>query len=315
MEGFHEKVSIRELINYFHYRQITGNDESLNRWIVVPDVNRPGMELCGYKKLTEPRRLVIIGSKEMDYILEMSEEDQRERFLLFTDALTPMILITHGFECPPILKEVAESQNFPIFSSTNETYRDMVDIISFLDEKLAPSDNLHGVLMSVYGLGVLIMGASGMGKSEIALELIKRGHVLIADDRVDVSRVHRNIVGRPPFLLEGMLEIRGIGIIDVSKMYGASSILKKFNIDLIIKLEKFDDNAEYTRVGNEDTLYTNILGVDIPSFIIPVREGRSMGVIVESAVANFRLTEQGYNSAKEFENRVYQYIQSQNKGE
>ncbi len=311
-EEYQGKVTIREVKEFFNYRQITGNDESLNRWIVVPDVNRPGLELSGFEKLTEPRRLVIIGSKEMEYIEEMSEHDQRERFKLITDALTPMILITRNFECPRVLREIAEENNFPIFSSHAPTYRDMVDIITFLDEKLAPSDSLHGVLMSVYGVGVLITGESGMGKSEIALELIKRGHVLVADDRIDVSRVHNTIVGRPPLLLEGMLEIRGVGIIDVSKMFGASSLLKKFNINIIIKLENFDQNFNYTRVGVEEMNYTKILGVELPTLILPVRQGRSMGVIVESAVTNYRLTEQGFNSAKEFEKRVYDYIQLQN---
>ena len=312
MEEYEGKVKIKEIKDFFNYKQITGNEESLNRWIVVPDVNRPGLELSGYQKLTEPRRLVVIGSKEMEYIYEMSEDVQRERFKLITDALTPMILITRNFECPRVLREIAEQNNFPIFSSSAPTYRDMVDIITFLDERLAPSDTLHGVLMSVYGVGVLIIGESGMGKSEIALELIKRGHVLVADDRVDVCRVHNTIVGRPHMLLEGMLEIRGIGIIDVAKMFGASSLLKKFDINIVIKLEKFDSNASYTRVGNEDMSYTKILGVEIPSLILPVREGRSMGVIVESAVTNYRLTEQGFNSAKEFENKVYEYIQKQN---
>lgn len=312
-EGFEGKVAIREIKEFFNYRQITGNDDSLNRWVVVPDVNRPGLELSGYQKLTEPRRVVIIGSKEMEYINEMDENIQRERFKLITDALTPMILITRNFECPLVLKEIAEANNFPIFSSDGPTFRDMVDLITFLDERLAPSDTLHGVLMSVYGIGVLITGESGMGKSEIALELIKRGHVLVADDRVDVSRIHNVIVGRAPMLLEGMLEIRGIGIIDVSKMFGASSLLKKFNININIKLEKFDNNVNYMRVGNEETQKTNILGLEIPTLVLPVKEGRSMGVIVESAVTNYRLTEEGFNSAKEFEKRVYDYIQQQNR--
>lgn len=303
---------IKEAKEFFDYEQVTGNEESLNRWIVVPDVNRPGLELSGYEKLTEPRRVVIIGNKEIEYISEMPEDVQRERFKLITDALTPMIVLSRNFKCPPILKEVAESNNFPIFRSVYPTYRVMVDMITFLDEKLAPSDSLHGVLMSVYGIGVLITGESGMGKSEIALELIKRGHVLIADDRVDVKRIHNVIKGHSPELLAGMLEIRGIGIIDVAKMFGASTLLKQFNVGLNIKLEKYNDKAEYMRVGNEDTKYTNILGLDIPMITLPVQEGRSMAVIVESAVTNFRLIEEGFNSAKEFEKRVYEFIAREN---
>lgn len=311
---YNEKVLIRDVKEFFNYEQLTGDEESLNRWTVVPDVNRPGLELSGYSVLTEPRRVVIIGKKEIDYINQLSEEVQRERFALITDGLTPMILLTRSIECPAILKEMAEASNFPIFRTENPTYRAMVDLITFLDEKLAPSDSLHGVLMSVYGIGILITGESGMGKSEIALELIKRGHVLIADDRVDVKRVHNTIIGTAPELLKSMLEIRGIGIIDVSKMFGASAILNQFNISFIIKLEKFDDMADYMRVGNEPLEYMNILGLDIPLITIPVREGRVMSVIVESAVSNYRLKEQGVDSSREFDERVTNYIlKSKNK--
>ena len=311
-EKFEGKVMIKEAKEFFDYEQITGDEESLNRWIVVPDVNRPGLELSGYEKLTEPRRVVIIGNKEQEYISEMSEDLQRERFKLITDSLTPCIIITRNFDCPEILLEVAKELNFPIFRTGSPTYRAMVDLITFLDERLAPSDSLHGVLMSVYGVGILITGESGMGKSEIALELIKRGHVLISDDRVDVKRIHNVIKGHPPELLEGMLEIRGIGVIDVVKMFGASALLKSFNITFIINLEKFNGNSDYMRVGNEDNQFINILGLDVPSITVPVKEGRSVAVIVESAVTNFRLREEGFNSAKEFENRVLEYIKAEN---
>lgn len=311
MEAFKRRVMIRDIIAFFNFEQLTGNDDSLNRWVVVPDINRPGLELSGYEKLTEPRRIVIIGSKEMEYIQEMTPQQQYERFQLITDSLTPMILITHNFECPPILKEMALANNFPIFRTDSPTYRVMVDIITYLDEKLAESDSVHGVLMTVYGVGTLIIGESGMGKSEIALELIKKGHVLVADDRVDVSRVHNTIVGKSAPLLEGMLEIRGIGIIDVAKMFGASALLKHFNINLVIKLVKYDQNENYARIGNEAPVFWRILGVDLPMMVIPVKEGRSMGVIIESAVTNFRLKQSGVDSAKEFEDKVYQFISAQ----
>lgn len=311
MEAFKRRVMIRDIISFFNFEQLTGNDDSLNRWVVVPDINRPGLELSGYEKLTEPRRIVIIGSKEMEYIQEMTPQQQYERFQLITDSLTPMILITHNFECPPILKEMALANNFPIFRTDSPTYRVMVDIITYLDEKLAESDSVHGVLMTVYGVGTLIIGESGMGKSEIALELIKKGHVLVADDRVDVSRVHNTIVGKSAPLLEGMLEIRGIGIIDVAKMFGASALLKNFNINLVIKLVKYDQNENYARIGNETPVFWRILGVDLPMMVIPVKEGRSMGVIIESAVTNFRLKQSGVDSAKEFEDKVYQFISMQ----
>ena len=192
------------------------------------------------------------------------------------------------------------------------TSRLMVDLVSFLDERLAPSDSIHGVLISVYGKGVLICGESGMGKSETALELIRKGHVLVADDRVDVVRVHNSIIGHSPQLLQGMLEIRGIGIIDVAKMFGASALLSSAQIDLVVSLEKFDSSVEYARVGIENEQFMHVLEVDLPKIVLPVKEGRTMAVLIESAVTNFRLKEMGFDSAKEFENRVYDYIEKQN---
>ncbi|MEG0177754.1 HPr(Ser) kinase/phosphatase [Anaerorhabdus sp.] len=313
MEELVGKVMIRELVDYFKFEQITGNEESLNRWVIVPDLNRPGLELAGFFKLTEPRRIVIIGDKEIAYIETLDEATQYERFKIITDAYTPMIVFSRNREVPPVLKRVAEENNFPIFKSSLPSYRLMVDLVGFLDERLAPSDSLHGVLISVFGKGVLITGESGMGKSEIALELIRRGHVLVADDRVDVAKVHNNLLGRSPELLQGMLEIRGIGIIDVAKMFGASSLLARNNIDVIIRLEKYDDKQDYARVGIEEDQFTNVLDIEVPTIVLPVKEGRTMAVLVESAVTNFQLKEAGFNSAKEFEQRVLNYIQKQNK--
>lgn len=306
------KVMIRELVDYFKFEQVTGDEDSLNRWVIVPDLNRPGLELAGFFKQTEPRRIVIIGDKELAYIETLDDETQRERFSKITDAFTPMLVFSRNRECPPILKEVAEKMNFPMFKSMLPSYRLMVDLVGFLDERLAPSDSLHGVLMSVFGKGVLITGESGMGKSEIALELIRRGHILVADDRVDVSKVHNTITGLSPELLEGMLEIRGIGIIDVAKMFGASSLLAKARVDVVIKLEKYNDKMDYARVGIEDDQFTNILEIDIPTIVLPVKEGRTMAVLVESAVTNFQLKQNGFNSAKEFEQRVLRYIEAEN---
>ncbi len=308
------KVLVRDMVKQFCFEQVTGNDKSLDRWVVVPDLNRPGLELAGFFKQDEMRRVLIMGDKELTYIESLSEEIQRERFKKLTDEYTPMLVLSRNRACPPILKEVADSVGFPVFKSCLPSYRLMVDLVTYLDEHLAPTTNLHGVFISVFGKGVLIVGESGMGKSEVALELIRRGHVLIADDRVDIARVHNNLVGHAPELLYGMLEIRGIGIIDVIKMFGASALLQKANIDLVIRLEKFDSSKEYARVGNEQDQFTDVLGIDVPTLTLPVREGRTMAILVESAVTNFQLKQAGFNSAKEFERRVYEYIQKKNEG-
>ena len=239
----------------------------------------------------------------------MSEEAQKRSFDFLTRSDTPAIVITRGHECPHILRECAVEKNFPVFRCEEKTNHTIVNIISWLDEKLARSVSVHGELLMIYGIGVLICGESGMGKSEIALELIRRGHQLIADDRVDCSRIHNRIVGKSPQLLEGMLELRGVGVINISRMYGVGAVGRKANIDIQINLEPFDPRANYDRVGIEEKQCVNILDVAIPKITIPVREGRSMGVIIESAVTNYLLAKNGLDSAKEFEKRVLEFIE------
>ena len=305
---FNEKVTVNEILEHFKFERITGNEESLKRWVVVPDVNRPGLELAGFLDTTEPRRVVLIGDKEEAFIKTLDEETQRKRFELLMDGYTPALILANGRECPEILKKVAEERNFPVFRTDSPTYRVMADLIAFLDAKLAPEDIIHGELLSVYGKGVLILGDSGMGKSEIALELIRRGHVLIADDRVDVSRINNRIVGHAPELLKGMLEIRGVGIIDVTKMFGGATVLDSCDIQQVIQLEKFDYNKEYCRVGDDEDSYYSVLGLDIPMTTLPIKEGRSMGVLIEAIVTNQRLKEQGFHSAQEFNRRTIELI-------
>lgn len=302
-------TKVRDVIEAFHFRQICGDDASLEREIVIADTNRPGLELAGFFDFSQVKRLVILGDKEIAYIQTMSKEQQERSFNFITDEATPSIIISKEHDCPPILKAVAEKKNFPIFSSASPTYRLITDITTFLDEKLAPIKYIHGGLLSIYGKGVLIRGESGMGKSEIALELIKRGHLLVADDRVDCYRIHNKIIGKAPELLQGMLEIRGIGVINVARMFGVSSVLPKTEVNFEVLLEPWQADADYDRVGIEEKKYDAILGLDVPKIILPVREGRSMAVIIESAVTNFMLSEMGMDNAKEFEQRVLDYIE------
>lgn len=302
-------VSVKALVEAFDFEQITGDEESLNRQIVMADTNRPGLELAGFFENSQVKRLVVLGDKEIAYISTMSVQKQRRAFDFITNEITPAIIITKGHKCPDVLKRCAKRKSFPVLSSESATTRLIVDLVAFLDEKLASSQCLHGGLLSIYGKGVLIRGESGMGKSEIALELIKRGHLLVADDRVDCYRIHNKIVGKAPELLSGMLEIRGIGIINVARMFGVSSVLPKTQVDFQVNLEMWKPDQDYDRVGIEEKKHENILGVDIPKIVVPVREGRSMAVIIESAVTNYMLSEMGMDSAKEFEQRVLDYIE------
>lgn len=307
-------VEVRTLVENFDFIQITGDDASLERPIVIADTNRPGLELAGYFENSQQKRLVILGDKEIAYIATMSVHKQRKSFDFITNEQTPAIIVTKGHKCPDVLKRYAKRKNFPIFLSSSPTYRLIVDIVAFLDEQLATSMCIHGGLLSIYGKGVLIRGESGMGKSEIALELIKRGHLLVADDRVDCYRIHNKIVGKAPELLREMLEIRGIGVINVSRMFGVSSVLPKAEINFQVNLEPWKADQDYDRVGIEEKKHENILGIDIPKIVVPVREGRSMAVIIESAVTNYMLSVMGMDSAKEFEQRVLDYIEK-NKNE
>lgn len=307
-------VKVRTLVENFDFIQITGDDASLERPIVIADTNRPGLELAGYFENSQQKRLVILGDKEIAYIATMSIHKQRKSFDFITNEQTPAIIVTKGHKCPDVLKRYAKRKNFPIFLSSSPTYRLIVDIVAFLDEQLATSMCIHGGLLSIYGKGVLIRGESGMGKSEIALELIKRGHLLVADDRVDCYRIHNKIVGKAPELLREMLEIRGIGVINVSRMFGVSSVLPKAEINFQVNLEPWKADQDYDRVGIEEKKHENILGIDIPKIVVPVREGRSMAVIIESAVTNYMLSVMGMDSAKEFEQRVLDYIEK-NKNE
>lgn len=304
---YEKKVTIRQIVDFFKFEQLTGNAQALERWTVVPDINRPGFELCGFFKPTEPRRIVVIGNKESEFIETMSMEEQRKRFPMLTDGLTPAIIITKNNALPPILKEIAEANNFPILRTPMETFRLMTNLITYLDEKLAPEDTMSGVLMDVYGSGVLLLGESGMGKSETALELIRNGHVLIADDRVDVQHIHNSIFGHAPELIKGFLEIRGIGIIDVEKMFGAAALSDETEIELVVKLVPYERDAEYNRIGDETHRYTRILGVLVPTVILPITAGRNVAVLVESAVTNFRLAKAGYSSSEEIRDRFRNY--------
>ncbi len=309
---YEKKVTIRELVDFFKFERLTGDEKSLDRWTVVPDVNRPGFELCGFYKMAEPRRIVILGNKESEFIHTMSEADQRTRFPLITDGLTPALIISKNNELPPILKEIAEETNFPVLRTNMETYRLMADIITYLDEKLAPEDTMSGTLMSIRGVGVLLTGESGMGKSETALELIRQGNVLISDDRVDVMHIHNHIFGHAPEIIKGLLEIRGIGIIDVEKMFGAMAISDSENVDLVIKLVPFEAEADYNRLGDETMRYTRILNVLVPTIILPVSAGRNTAALIESAVSNFRLSEAGFNSADEVRERFNDFMHKAN---
>jgi len=302
------KVEVASLAEALALYQITGDNESLNRWIIISDVNRPGLELAGFVMDDEKKRVVVLGNKELSYIETLDEETQKERFETITDGYTPCIIISSNRHCPQLLKETAKKKNFPIFSSMKKSSNLVVDIVGFLEANLAPSQQIHGCLVSVYGRGILICGESGIGKSEITLELIRKGHIMVADDAVIISRIQNQLTGKAPEVLYGMLEIRGIGVIDCIKMFGAASVIPEISVDYVIELVAWKENDSIARLNLDDQEYYEVLQVEVPKIVIPVREGRSMSTIIESAVINNHLKNMGFDSNKDFDQRVIDYI-------
>lgn len=306
-----KKVIVRKVKEYFNLDQVCGDDDSLNRWTIAPDINRPGLELSGYREEGELRRIVIIGNKERHYIDTLDYDTQVDRFEFLTDAYTPCIIITAGHKAPQALIDVASRKNFPVFETSEQTYQISSSLTSYLSEKLATSESYHGGVMSIYGVGVMITGDSGIGKSELALDLIKRGHIFVADDLVEISKVNNSLICESPDNLKKMLEVRGLGIIDVNVMFGAHCYLKKTKLDLVIKLVTYD---EY-QASNPDRLEIteptmDILGIKRPVIVIPVTEGKSMSSIIETAVSTHIMKKQGVDTNKIFKKRILSEIES-----
>ena len=311
-EELNKRVYVRSLKEEFGLEQVTGSDRSLDRWIIAPDINRPGLELTGYFESNDLKRVVILGTKEFEYMSKFDYETQKQRFEIITDSFTPCIILSEGFIGMDSLRDLANAKDFPIFRYDGKTYQLIVDLVSFLSEKLAPTDNIYGVMMNIYGRGIMITGKSGIGKSELALDLINSGHMLVADDRIDVTRFHTRIMCTAPKLLKRMLEIRGLGIVDVTRMFGANAYLNKCQLDFVIKLVKYNEDVDQDRL-NPINETRNILGLDVPMLTIPITEGKSLSVIIEAAVANYLLDKLGFNSNEDFKRRYHEELQN-NKG-
>ncbi|WP_078429918.1 HPr(Ser) kinase/phosphatase [Alkalihalobacterium alkalinitrilicum] len=302
------KVTANDLIEKFQLELISG-EEGVYRPIATSDISRPGIEMAGFFTYYPANRLQLLGRTELSFFQQLNDYDKKERMLKLCTYDTPGIIISRGLEIPEELISASEEKGVPILRSSLTTTRLSSRLTNFLESRLAPMTAIHGVLVDIYGIGVLITGASGVGKSETALDLVRRGHRLVADDSVEIRQEHEDtLIGRSPELIKHLLEIRGLGIINVMTLFGAGAIRPFKRVALVINLELWDQKKAYDRLGlEEDTL--KIIDVEVPKLTVPVRPGRNLAVIVEVAAMNFRLKRLGINAAQEFSDRLTDVIE------
>lgn len=297
-------VSLTKIMENFKLENLTPEIDIKGIKITQPDINRPALQLAGYFEHYEATRLQIIGFVEYTYIECMEESQKRNVFEKLLSYPIPVIVFCRELKPDPLFLECAIAKKVPILMTRKATSAFTAEIIRWLNVKLAPCISVHGVLVDVYGEGVLITGESGIGKSEAALELIKRGHRLVTDDVVELRKVSdETLIGSAPDITKHFIELRGIGIVDVKTLFGVSSVMDTQSIDLVIRLEDWNKDKEYDRLGLEEE-YTEYLGNKIVCHNIPIRAGRNLALICESAAVNHRQKKMGYNAAQELYKRV-----------
>lgn len=300
-------VTVTEIVKTLNIEFISGEAYG-DREIKVSEVARPGLVLSGYIEFYQSARIQLIGKTEMRFLNSISSE---ERIIIFERMLqpeTPAIIFTHFEQAPEEIFPVAERMQIPILSARSKTSRVLANLTNYLEGRLAERLSKHGVFVEVFGMGVLLVGSSGVGKSETALELVQRGHRLIADDRVELFMIDElTLVGEAPEILQNLLEIRGLGIIDVMNLYGVSAIRRTKRLELIIDLVLDDGTIEYDRLGSRRET-EQIFDVAVPKVRIPVKTGRNLGAIIETAAMNFRANSLGYNATEAFNRKLDELI-------
>lgn len=303
-----EGVSVDKIITILGLKNYTEELDTKQRFITTADVNRPALQLSGYLEHFEQSRTQIIGNVEYAFIQQMSDEEKKARYNEFLKFDIPCVIFARDLEPDEIFLEVAKENQVSVLGTSCSTSAFMAELIHTLGEQLAPCISIHGVLVDVYGEGLLITGESGIGKSEAALELIRRGHRLVTDDVVEIRKVDdHTLIGTSPDITRYFIELRGIGIIDVKALYGVECVKEKQQIDLVIKLEDWQKDAEYDRLGLEEE-YIEYLGNKVVCHSLPIRPGRNLAVICETAAVNYRQKKMGYNAAKELYRRVQENI-------
>ena len=314
MEERRKSVKLGEIIREFNLEILRTAPDYENVPLRALDINRPGLPLTGFFEHFDTERLLLIGLTEYAYLTGLSSERRRECFDRLLAYPVPALILTRGLDLPAECMEMAEKYDRTVLRSTQPTSSFMSSLISSLYNWLAPEITRSGVMLEVYGEGVLIQGESGVGKSEVAIELLKRGHRLVADDAVEIKVTsHDTLMATAPPLIQGYMELRGIGVIDVGRLLGMGSIKPSQEIDMVINLEPWNDKAVYDRFGLESH-FTEILGVKVPAITIPVKPGRNLASIVEVAAMNNRNRKMGYNAAQELSERMDQLFKEKLKG-
>lgn len=297
-------VKLVNLIDKMKLENLTPDIEIKGIKITQSDINRPALQLTGYFEHFDATRVQVIGFVEYTYMEGLSDDEKRQKYDKLMSYDIPCIIFSRDLKPDEIFMDVAKKYNKPVLSTKMTTSAFIAEAIRWLNVKLAPCISVHGVLVDVYGEGVLITGESGIGKSEAALELIKRGHRLVTDDVVELRKVSdETLVGSAPDITKHLIELRGIGIVDVKALFGASSVKDTQQVDLVIRLEEWDKDREYDRLGLEQE-YTEYLGNKIVCHTLPIRPGRNLAIICESAAVNHRQKKMGYNAAQELYSRV-----------
>ena len=305
-------VSVQDLLHKIRFHVIYSTETALQKEITTSEIMRPGLEMAGYFDYFTPERIQLFGMKEWSYMMTVVGDNRYDLLKKVMAKETPVVIVARNLEIPSEMVAAAKKSDIVLLQSREATSRLNSVLTSFLDERLAERTTVHGVLMDIFGVGVLIQGASGIGKSETGLELVKRGHRLVADDRVDVfQRDAFTLSGEPAEILRNMIEIRGVGIIDVMSLFGAGAVKDSTDIDMAIYLEYYDKEKAFDRLGNAPTI-VEFSDVEVPQTRIPVKTGRNVSVIVEAAVMNFRAKQMGFDATKTFEDRLTDLI-SQNK--
>ena len=302
-------VSLSDLVKEFDLKVEYASTDFASIRLTVEDVSRPGIQLAGYFDHFDPMRLQVLGNVEMSYLSRLTAHDRASILDRLFSYKFPALLITRNIAPHPQCLQMAKKHNVTLLRSSEPTSTTVSTIITYLKSALAPRVTRHGVLMEVYGEGVLLTGESGIGKSEAAVELLKRGHRLIADDAVEIKKISGNaLVGTAPELIRDYVELRGIGIVNVAKLFGMGAVKIDNQIDLVVNIVPWNTHEVYDRLGLEDQ-YTEILGVKVPMNTIPITPGRNLAVILEVAAMNNRQRKFGYNPAQEFTEQINRHFE------